>query len=315
MSTIEFEDKSYPVKEGHSVLDTLLDAGEDIPNGCRAGACQSCLMISEEEVPATAQVGLNESQKQLGYFLSCQCKPASPIRVRKPGGSLKSPALVLNKSMLNDKVLRLTLKSEISFRPGQYFTLWKNESTARSYSAASLCNEDNAIEFHIKKIDQGAFSHWASTDLKDGDQISIQGPLGQCFYNCTDLEQPILMASIGTGLAPIYGILKEALNKRHQGKIDLLIGAKQAKDFYLQDELALLEGKHQNLNIHWIAQDFENSEGDIYRYCKTQFPDLKGYKLYLCGAESFVKKMKKQGFLGGANMGDIHADPFVAFGS
>lgn len=317
MSCVIFEETTYTLADGESVLDALLRAGKEIPNGCRAGACQSCLMVSDDQIPTTAQQGLNESQKQLGYFLSCQCKPNDVISVKKPDNIAKTPAVVIDKAPYNDSVIKVTLKSDIQFKPGQYFTLWKDDKIARSYSTASLCDHSQSIDFHIKKIDNGIFSSWLDEQVIQGDQINIQGPLGQCFYNCTDSEQPILMAAIGTGLAPIIGILKDALTQDHTGPIDLLVGARTATNFYYEKELKEIAQQHNNVSVHWVAQSAEKSaylQADIYEYSKALHPSTQGYKIYLCGAESFVKKMKKQCFLSGASMSDIHADAFVAFG-
>src|SRR5690606_36339525 len=83
MIEIKFGDQTVPVDAGESVLDSFLRNGIDLPYGCRGGACQSCMLVAEEgEIPPAAQVGLKTTQKQLGYFLSCQCIPQSPLQVR-----------------------------------------------------------------------------------------------------------------------------------------------------------------------------------------------------------------------------------------
>ena len=52
--------------------------------------------------------------------------------------------------------------------------------------------------------------------------------------------------------------------------------------------------------------------GSIYDYVKDNFSEvLKESKVYLCGAESFVKKMRRQCFMSGASMSNIKADVFL----
>jgi NAD(P)H-flavin reductase len=125
-----------------------------------------------------------------------------------------------------------------------------------------------------------------------------------------------LLAAIGTGLAPIYGIARQALSGGHQTPIHLLVGARNRAGFYLVEELQALAQQYDNLTVHFICQDAAPDfalQDDIYSYYKQQFADLKNWHVYLCGAESFVKKMRKQSFLAGAAMSDISADSFLAF--
>ena len=314
-----YNDSYATFDDGETVLDALLRHGHDIPHGCRAGACQACVMVAEDHAPpAHATQGLNEAQITLGHFLSCQCKPSESMKLTLPGeSSNKVSAQVLEKSMLNDDVIQLTLQADLDFLAGQYITLFKNACTARSYSIAST-PEEGVITLHIKHIHHGAFSHWAKTDLNTGDKITLQGPMGQCIYTC-DTQAPLFLAGVGTGLAPLYGILKQALQVKHQGQIHLVLGSKQAQQFYLVDTLHQLTEKQPNLACHLISQDSPNrptyggmlKQGDLYQYCRELMPSMTGQQVFLCGADSFVKKMKRQCFMAGASMRDIRADAFL----
>ena len=324
MTQVVFEDATLKLDEGESLLDGLLRSGHEIAHGCKAGVCHSCLVaVDEGTAPAASQKGLNDAQTALGYMLSCQCHPEDEIKVKRvdAAGQL-IPAEVIEKEWLNEQVIRLRLKAKLDYQPGQYVTLWKDASLARSYSLASLpdsssedCSDDNELEFHIKVIEDGQFSQWVAKELSVSDSLSLQGPLGKCFYTA-HADQALLLAAIGTGLAPIYGILKDALNQGHHGPIDLVIGAKQASNLYLVDELKAIADQHSNVSLHFVVQSLEAEasdlhQGDIYEYCQNTCPDMKGFKVYLCGADSFVKKLRKQCFLSGAGMGDIAADVFL----
>lgn len=93
----------------------------------------------------------------------------------------------------------------------------------------------------------------------------------------------------------------------------MVLGARSRDGFYLQKELAQLAGDSQ-LQVDFTCLDetlSERSGGDLYQFVKQHYPSTKGLRIYLCGAESFVRKMKKQCFMAGANMRDIHADAFL----
>ncbi|PCK08379.1 MAG: hypothetical protein COA42_09450 [Alteromonadaceae bacterium] len=325
MASIIFEGKKFDVKSGDSVLATLNEKGKDIKFGCQAGLCQACVMQAiDGDPPAKAQLGLNENQKALNYFLSCQCvlpEEGSLTVGRLGAAQLTQQSKVLEKFWLNSAIIALRLQvpdQDFSYRAGQYATLWKDERVGRSYSIAST-DQEGWLEFHIQVHQQGAFSAWAADTLNVGDEISLQGPLGECFYQA-EPEQKLLLTAVGTGLAPIYGILKEALRQQHSGGIQLLLGARSSADFYLVETLLAIEKSHENVSIHWLAMDvdaehdFARSE-DIYGFVKNQLGSLTGAKVYLCGAQSFVMKMRKSSFLAGAAMSDISADSFIAFGA
>jgi NAD(P)H-flavin reductase len=318
MTVIQFQGESVTLAEGESVLDGLLRQGHPIPHGCRAGVCQSCVVeAAEGDNVSSAQAGLSDNQVRLNQFLSCQCIPREPLSISLVDiNEQKTSAQVVDKSWLSDQVIRLRLKASINYFPGQYVTLWKDESVARSYSLASV-DADGFLEFHIRHYPDGVFSRWVADDLAVGDELYLQGPMGKCFYSA-EPSQPLLLSAIGTGLAPIYGILRDALNQFHHGPITLVVGAKDTSGLYLVDELMELARRHDNVGIHVVVQQEVEAEppvqvGDIYQYIKALLPDMNGYRVYLCGAESFVTKMRKQCFLAGAGMSAIAADVFLHF--
>jgi len=307
------ETQQVILSPGESVLNGLLRSGVQVPYGCRSGVCQSCIMQTQDtEIPNGAQVGLRETQKEQGYFLSCCCKPTETMIVSLSDIFQKETTTVLDKTMLSDDIVRLRVEKKICYRSGQYMTLWKDDKTARTYSLASHPSADNYIEFHLRIYPDGVFSKWVADSLNIGDQIDIQGPMGSCFYSRADKGQPLFLSGIGTGLAPLYGIARDALLQGHADPIHLLVGAKSQGNLYLEQELVALQQAYPQLHIHYSLQSGD-SDNDIYQMAQQILPDFKGIKVFLCGADSFVKKMKKQCFLAGANMGDIASDVFLSF--
>lgn len=321
MPAIFFEGEELDCRPGESVLDALNRHGKEIPSGCRAGVCQACVLLTDEQqVAARHQQGLSAAQRDLNYFLSCQCQPTSAIRVRRPdSGANRVHGKLVNREWLSDQVVRLQLDADMDYRPGQYITLWKDSSTARSYSLASHQTQDKWLELHVKHIPGGAISPWLCNGLKCGDELTLQGPMGSCVYSHTQ-DRPLLLAAIGTGLAPVLGVLKDALVNGHHGPIYLLVGAARHSGFYYQGALLRLIEEFPQVELQFLVQTWEGKacpgliEADIYQYCRERFSDLSGYGVYLCGAPTFVQKMRKQAFMAGAAMSDIATDAFLAFG-
>lgn len=317
MVSVRFEEADVAVSEGTTLLEALLDAGHDIPNSCRAGACQSCMLQATEGTPpAEAQKGLKETQKQQGYFLACRCEPETAITVQRGAASKTVPAVLVGKRLLTPSVLQLRFNADLDYLPGQYVNLLRHDGLCRSDSIASVPGVDDYVELQLRIFPDGQFSQWALNDFVVGESIEMQGPFGDCFYTESDLSQPMLMAGTGTGLAPLYGIVRDALKRGHSGNIQLFAGAKNAEGLYLVDELKALAETYPNLTYTPVTLEQGDlpvgcEVGDLNAVVKGKVADTKGYRAYFCGSEERVKKLRKQTFLAGANMQDIFCDLFT----
>jgi len=320
MTVVYFDQTQVTVREDESVLDSLLNHKIDVPFGCKNGVCQSCMLqASDGAIPQQAQKGLTEMQTKQGYFLACQCHPTETLYISSdPIEQPSTIGQVIEKEWVSPNVIRLRVRADLDFKPGQFINLKNPDGVIRSYSIASLPH-DGILEFHIKHIAGGRFSDWVKHALNVGDSIELQGPLGECYLKADDESTPLVLAAMNTGLAPVLGILKNALAQQHQGAIRVFIGAKDLAGHYLVDEINDLVKPHDHVQVHRVcleqaSQQQNIQQADIYHLIKSEVANTKGHQVYLCGAESFVKKLKKQCFLAGANMGDIFADAFVAAG-
>ncbi|NOK23451.1 2Fe-2S iron-sulfur cluster-binding protein, partial [Corallococcus carmarthensis] len=251
MAKVRHEAAWYPLEPGETVLDGLLRQGVHVPHACRAGACQSCLMrATSGPVPEAAQVGLKDTLRARGYFLACACRPQEGTALEVAGASeLRVPARVVDLESLSGDVLavRLEVETPLDYRAGQYVTVVRADGLARSYSLASLPREGR-LELHVRLVPGGAMSGWFARDVRPGERVHVQGPAGDCFYVPGQPEAPLLLAGTGTGLAPLYGILRDALEEGHTGPIHLFHGALEPRGLYLVDALRALAGRHPNLH-------------------------------------------------------------------
>jgi len=267
--------------------------------------------------PQVAQTGLKDTLVAQNHFLACICKPEEDLEVSLYDASKDwMLAEVLEKSLLNESVVRLRLKPQhkLDYQAGQFINLKGQDGTSiRSYSLASVPTEDY-LELHIKRVPEGKVSSYLHDIVGVGDSLSIMGSVGDCFYTNRDLQQPLLMIGVGTGLAPLYGVARDALAQNHTGSIDIYHGSLATPGLYYIDELSSLAKNNEQLSyipcvLHGDAPE-GGQQGDIQSIVKTNLPDLKGYRVYVCGDPQIVDAIKKQCFMSGASMSDIYSDPF-----
>lgn len=309
------EQHQIALQEGESVLEGIVRSGHDVPNSCRAGVCQSCKMMTDDAVPPIAQKGLKSTHKEQGYFLSCCCHPSESMRIKLAPAAQQFQTIVLSKKIVSDEVLILHISKEFDYRPGQFISLQSSDGESRCYSIASHNKLHEYIELHVRIYEQGQVSSWLAKDLQVGDDLTVVGATGECFYVAEDQQKPLFLCGIGTGFAPLYGILKDALYQGHQGPIHMLLGAKTDDGFYYNEWLSCL--RSSQVSIHQVALSINDArnkhsfKADIYRYAQKFVPDFANAQVYLCGAETFVQKMRKVCFLAGTPMQSIAADAFV----
>ncbi len=211
---------------------------------------------------------------------------------------------------LSGDVVRLHLEHgpDFTYRPGQFLELITPEGFSRHYSIASL-PEDASVELHIRLHLGGAMSGFVSERLSVGDRLHVAGPRGTCFYEGLDSDQPITLVGAGTGLAPLLGILRDALRRGHRGPIRLYHGARTRAGLYLHDHLEELAAAQDN--VAYIPRALADASGDIAETVLEQETALAQTAFFLCGGEGLVSRLKRALFMKGASLRQMRSDVFL----
>ena len=318
MTNIRYDNKRYGLAENQSVLDCLNGHGVPIPYSCRVGVCQTCLMCAKSGIPpAASQNGLKDSLRLSGHFLACVCQPTEDLDVALPDDELLSAHAIVHKlELLSHDIMRVDLEllSPLDYRAGQFINLVRDSSHVRSYSIASVPRFDKYLQLHVRRLPHGRVSGWIHEELSIGQRVEMRGPAGDCIYVPGKPEQAISLIGTGSGLAPLYGILRDALDQGHYGPIRLFHGSRDLHGLYLMDELRELETHHPNfsyfpcLSGSHVPSGF--TAGRVHEAALQKTPELKGWRIFLCGHPEMVKITRKKAFLAGASLQDIHADAF-----
>ncbi|MGW2814377.1 2Fe-2S iron-sulfur cluster-binding protein [Streptomyces sp. NPDC001415] len=77
-ATLDGRSGNWPVKEGESLLETVLRARADAPYACKGGVCGTCrAFLVKGEVRMERNFALEPEETDAGYVLACQSHPAT----------------------------------------------------------------------------------------------------------------------------------------------------------------------------------------------------------------------------------------------
>ncbi|MES2821644.1 MAG: iron-sulfur-binding ferredoxin reductase [Pseudomonadota bacterium] len=298
--------RQWPVAPGSNLLDALHQGGVAVPYSCRAGSCHACLVRCVRGEPLDARPeALDATRRAAGWRLACQCRIVEDLQV-EVFDPLRDglPAQVQGCDWLSDSVLRLRLLPErpLRYRAGQHLVLWSAEAVARPYSLASLPGEDPWLEFHVECRPGGAFGE-AARHFKVGDSLRLGELRGGALHYDPDWQaRPLWLLAAGTGLAPLYGILREALRQGHEGAIRLV---HLADRHYLAEPLAVLASQQPNLQVElWHPAELPAALAEL-RLVSRQTLAL------VCGHPVSVDAFARRLYLAGLPRNQLLADLFV----
>ena len=318
MATLTFKNRSLEGLESETILDCLIRNGEKIPHSCRSGICQSCVMKTNTPLDSASQKGLNLAKKEAGLFYTCQQtldKDFEIFESNEAATTVEGEIVSQQRVSSSVVILNLRLDQKLEYRAGQFINLIRDDQLCRSYSLASVSN-DQMIQIHVRKVPDGSMSQWLYDEDLLKRKLRISGPVGECYLNQEMYHDDLLLLGVGTGLAPLYGILQDALKNGFEKKITLFHGGLRLESLYLVEELKNLEDKYEQFSYqpaYLLGESREGFlQGDLIELLKQQTIDTQKTTVVVCGDPDMVKRLKQVIFLKGVPSKKIFSDAFVS---
>lgn len=201
------------------------------------------------------------------------------------------------------KTFVLLPKEKLIYQSGQFLTLLFPEQTKdnsilrRSYSFSSAPGIDPLPAITIKRTDNGFASRKLIDKMEVGDNISYSHVAGQFMLpTTTEHLENIIFFAAGSGITPIFSLLKTILSFHPHLHVTLVYSSKNPKETIFYKELTQLEkSNNSRLKIVWLFSQSEDKDNARLSHflLLSLLNDLKkenGNKMlfYLCGPFDYM---------------------------
>ena len=324
--TLQPSGHQFSVAEGTTLLEAALDAGINLPYGCKNGACGACkgrILAGTVDHGAAQESALSAHERVAGYALLCCAKPTSDVVIEVhevvalqdiPVKTL--PCRVEKLERVADDVMVIFLKlptnERLQFLAGQYIEFLLPDGKRRAFSLANPPHADALLELHVRRVPGGNFTEHVFTRMKEKDILRIEGPFGS-FRLHEESAKPILLVAGGTGFAPIKSLIEHALHIGIRRPMHLYWGARNRAGLYM-DALAQRWAKDNGIIYTPVLSepdaDWHGRRGLVHEAALADHPDLAAFQAYVCGAPAMVEAAQRDFIAHGLPQDEFFADVF-----
>jgi len=201
------------------------------------------------------------------------------------------------------------------FYAGQYINVLLPDGQKRSFSFATAPHERDHIELQIRLVSGGLFTTRVFNELKEGDTLEFEGPLGSFFLR-EDSEKPIIFVAGATGFAPVKSMVEHAFRTGLKRQMYLYWGVRSLRDLYLADLPRQWEREHSNFRFVPVLSDpapednWTGRTGLVHAAILADFPDLSNHQIYACGSVAMVETAHPAFVAHGMSEHDCFSDAF-----
>ena len=193
---------------------------------------------------------------------------------------------------------------EIPYKAGQFLTFLVNlhgTEYRRSYSLSSTPGVDPYLSVTIKRKENGEISRYILKNWKLGQTVTSLQPSGRFILNpAVDLQRDIILLGAGSGITPLFSLLKQVLFKESQSKVTLLYSNKHPSGTIFYEQLNTLQATYPDrFKIIYIFSEPDEMSTFSYRRISnslltTLAPQQIYYQahnaqFYICGPLDYMR--------------------------
>lgn len=210
----------------------------------------------------------------------------------------------------------------LPYKAGQFITLVFNQhgrEIRRSYSFSSTPGVDKHTSITVKRVHNGEISRRLIDYYKVGDELQAIAPAGMFILPAALRNtQTVFLLAAGSGITPVFSILKQLLFQTNVVKVVLLYQNHSFDSSIFRNELQQLK---DNFPGRFVWLDFISVSGAAHKKITNDYLEvLVGAQLrgeqqnalfYICGPASFMRMCQFTLRLMGFDESQIRKEYFV----
>lgn len=214
------------------------------------------------------------------------------------------------------------------YKAGQFLTIrsiMNGQDVRRAYSLASSPSADKNMAISIKRVKDGEMSNWLADYARAGMSLEVMPPLGNFVFQPHPTQRRwFMLYAAGSGITPIFSILKTILTLEPQSFVSLLYGNRHENDIIYRDQLAqwVLRYPSRLKVLHTLTQPSESWFGQTGRITVELIHDtLESLKpitpfeethVYMCGPAGMMDEVTEVAANQGVKKSNIHRESFTS---
>lgn len=241
------------------------------------------------------------------------------------------PLRVADVEQLTDEAVAVTfevparLADTFRYKPGQHVTVrafLDGHDVRRSYSICANAAKGD-LRIGIKRLDGGAFSNWATTEVEAGHVLDVMAPIGD-FTVDPDPQAARHYCAIaaGSGITPVLSLASTVLELEPQSRFTLIFGNRESRSVMFLDEVEGLKDVYPDRFhlIHVLSREHHSLPLFSGRIDAAKLDQLFNQLVavptvdewYLCGPYGLVETARTTLVGRGVDPAHIHDELFFA---
>lgn len=205
------------------------------------------------------------------------------------------------------------LRRSYTYAPGQFCNLRvriAGRTHVRCYSMSSSPALGEPLQVTVKRVPEGTVSNWLVDHLGEGNEIEVGVPMG--FFQLTPAEGDLVTFAAGSGITPVFSLLKTALATTNR-RARLLYANRDRDSIIFDAELRALEEQHgERLSlVHHLDVEDGYVTPDGVRALAGSGWATPGAEYYICGPGPFMDIVEEVLLAHGVEEGRLHIERFT----
>lgn len=228
------------------------------------------------------------------------------------------------------------LTNDFEYKAGQYITVkveMGGDEERRSYSLFTSPTEEE-FGVTVKRVAGGKVSNYLCDEVKEGDVLEIMHPEGRFVFEPDgDKRRDLVFFAAGSGITPIFAIVKEALEKEPLSKVFLFYGNRSAGSTIFKEAIDDISRRFEDqFEVEYIfSQEAVEKKFSLFKKDKKKagridgsmtkqiLKELKGRKFerhyFLCGPGNMVENIESALLKNKTDKKTIHKELFTSAGT